>query len=60
MVGKKEQTSGCDLSSYHERHLAGSEYHLERGPVSGDLGRWRCGCWKDLLHGETGSGVSGS
>lgn len=37
MVGKKEHTSSRDLASYHERHLAGSEYHLERGQVSGEF-----------------------
>jgi conjugative relaxase-like TrwC/TraI family protein len=37
MVGKKEHTSSRDLASYHERHLAGSEYHLERGQASGEF-----------------------
>jgi conjugative relaxase-like TrwC/TraI family protein len=37
MVGKKEHTSSRDLANYHERHLAGSEYHLERGQVSGEF-----------------------
>jgi conjugative relaxase-like TrwC/TraI family protein len=37
MVGKKEHTSSRDLANYHERHLAGSEYHLERGQASGEF-----------------------
>lgn len=37
MVGKKEHTSAKDLVAYHERHLAGSEYHLEKGQISGEF-----------------------
>jgi conjugative relaxase-like TrwC/TraI family protein len=37
MVGKKEHTSSRDLANYHERHLSGSEYHLERGQVGGEF-----------------------
>jgi hypothetical protein len=36
MVGK-EYRSSRDLVNYHERHPAGSEYHLERGKVSGEF-----------------------